>query len=119
MLNARGFIFMLLILSCTLIVVLGCDFDSCYWGCRHARRHHCAEQLLRLGPVCRGLPAQQQSADHCGCTHRLVWCYPVIHHVCGKKQHIHERKGNDFLKTWMCLSFLLLAIKMSIVGWVL
>lgn len=83
--NVRGFIFILLILISTLDFILGRDVDSGYWGCGHARGHHCAEQLLRLGPVCRGLPAEQQPADHRGGAHRLLGGHPVLHHVCGKK----------------------------------
>lgn len=99
-------LFVLFILSYTSLFVLGCDFDGCYRWCWHARRHHCVEQLLRLGPVCRGLPAQQQPADHRGRAHWLVWCYPVLHHVCGKK-HMFERKGNGVLQISMCLSYLI------------
>ncbi|KAG5834096.1 hypothetical protein ANANG_G00257630 [Anguilla anguilla] len=52
-------------------------------GCRHAGGDHGAEQLLGLGPVCRGLPAQQQPADHRGGSDWLVRRHPVLHHVCG------------------------------------
>lgn len=62
----------------------GCDLDCCYWRRRHAGGHHCAQQLLRLGPVCWGLPAQQQPADYCWSAHWVVWSHSVIHHVCGE-----------------------------------
>lgn len=108
----------LIILSYTLLSVLGGDFDGCYWGCGHASRHHGAEQLLRLGPVCGGFPAQQQPADHCGRAHRLLWCYPVLHHVCGKN-HVSERKGNGVLQRRMCLSFLLFTVKTTASAFIL
>ena len=101
------------ILNSTLVFVLGCDSDGCHWGCRHAGGHHCAEQLLRLGPVCRGFPAQQQSADHCGCAYWLLGRNPVLHHVCGKEA-ASEGEGNTVLKIRTCLLFLLFAVEMTV-----
>lgn len=77
-----------------LVFSLGCDVDSCYRGRGHACCYHRAEQLLRLGLVCRGLPAQQQPADHRGGANRLLRCHPVIHHVCGKRR---VRKGMEMV----------------------
>lgn len=102
--SVRGFISISLILISALDFILGCDFDSCHRGCGHARCHHCAEQLFRLGPVCGGLPAEQQLADHRGGAHRLFRRHPVLHHVCGKKQ-VFECKGNGVVKVRICLLF--------------
>lgn len=63
--------------------------------------------------MCRGLPAQQQSADHRGCAHRLLRCDTVLHHVCGKET-ANGGKGNAVLKMRTCLSFLLFAVKMTV-----
>ena len=47
---------------------------------------HCAELLLWLGSVCRGLHAQQQPDDGGGLPHRGQRCHPLIHHVCRNEQ---------------------------------
>ena len=63
----------------------GCHFNGCHWRCWHACSYYCPEQLFWMGFVCWGLPAEQQLADHCWCTHWLLWGHPLLHHVCGKK----------------------------------
>ena len=100
-------------MNSTLVFLLGRDFDGCHWGCRHARGHHCAQQLLRLGPVCGGFPAQQQPADHRGCAYRLLRRDPVLHHVCGKEA-ASEGEGDTVLKIRTCLLFLLFAVEMTV-----
>ena len=49
----------------------------------HAGRDHRVEQLLWLGAVCRGIHAQQQSDDDRRRPHRVLWSYPILHHVQG------------------------------------
>ena len=99
-------------MNCTLVLLLGRDFDGCHWGCRHARGHHCAQQLLRLGPVCGGFPAQQQPADHRGRADRLLRRHPVLHHVCGKAAA--SGGGDTVLQIRTCLLGLLFAVGMTV-----
>ena len=63
--------------------------------------------------MCRGFPAQQQSADHCGCPYWLLGRNPVLHHVCGKEA-ASEGEGNTVLKIRTCLLFLLFAVEMTV-----
>merc|ERR1719150_867521 len=48
---------------------------------RHARRHHRAQLLLRLGAVCRGLHAEQQPDDRGRIPDRSQRSHPLLHHV--------------------------------------
>lgn len=34
--------------------------------------------------MCRGLPSQQQPADHRRSSHRVIWSHFVIYYVCGE-----------------------------------
>eukprot|EP00959_Pyramimonas_sp_CCMP1952_P457349 9474786-Pyramimonas_sp.AAC.1 len=46
----------------------------------HARDHHPAELVLRVGAVHGGLRAQQRDAHHRGRAHRLLRRHPLLHH---------------------------------------